>query len=108
MAINTEKKWRNMVLYSVFVRNYSPEGTFEAVRRDLDRIKELGTDIVWLLPIHPIGKKQRKGSLGSPYAISDYRGINPEYGSLEDFKNLVEDIHAPGMKCIIDVVYNHT
>lgn len=108
MAINTEKKWRNMVLYSVFVRNYSPEGTFEAVRRDLERIKELGTDIVWLLPIHPIGKKQRKGSLGSPYAISDYRGINPEYGSLEDFKRLVEDIHAHGMKCIIDVVYNHT
>ncbi len=108
MAVNTEKKWRSMVLYSVFVRNYSPEGTFEALRKDLGRIKELGTDIVWLLPIHPIGKKARKGSLGSPYAISDYRGINPEYGSLEDFKRLVEDIHAHGMKCIIDVVYNHT
>ena len=108
MAINTEKKWRNQVIYSVFVRNYSPEGTFEALRKDLGRIKELGTDIVWLLPIHPIGKEQRKGSLGSPYAISDYRAVNPEYGSMEDFKRLVEDIHAYGRKCIIDVVYNHT
>ena len=95
-------------MYSIFVRNYSEEGDFSGVRKDLDRIKALGTDIVWLLPIHPIGKKERKGELGSPYAISDYRKINPEYGTIDDLKQLVTDIHARGMKCIIDVVYNHT
>ena len=107
MAKTTSKAYRNQILYSIFVRNYSEEGTFEAVRKDLDRIKSLGTDIIWLMPIHPLGKKARKGTLGSPYAISDYRAINPEYGTLEDFKRLVDDIHAHGMKCIIDVVYNH-
>ena len=108
MAINTPKSYRNQVMYSVYVRNHTPEGTFQALRRDLSRIKSLGTDIIWLMPIHPIGKVARKGSLGSPYAISDYRAVNPEYGTLEDFKALVDDIHALGMKCIIDVVYNHT
>lgn len=108
MAKNTDKSYRNQIIYSVFVRNYSPEGTFEGVRRDLDRIQSLGTDIIWLLPIHPVGEKARKGSLGSPYAIRDYRAVNPEYGTLEDFQRLVDDIHAKGMKCIIDVVYNHT
>lgn len=108
MAISTSKAYRNQILYSIFVRNYSEEGTFEAIRRDLDRIRSLGTDIIWLMPIHPLGLKARKGSLGSPYAISDYRAVNPEFGTLEDFKRLVEDIHAHGMKCIIDVVYNHT
>ncbi len=108
MARNTMKAYRNQVMYSVFVRNYSSEGTFEGVRRDLDRIKALGTDMIWLMPIHPIGKKARKGVLGSPYAISDYRAVNPEFGTLEDFRRLVDDIHQHGMKCIIDVVYNHT
>ncbi len=108
MAVNTNKTYRNQVLYSVFVRNYSEEGTFEALRRDLKRIRDLGVDIIWLMPIHPLGEKARKGSLGSPYAIRDYRAVNPEFGTLEDFKRLVEDIHSLGMKCIIDVVYNHT
>ena len=108
MAKNTDKSYRNQIIYSVYVRNYSPEGTFEGVRRDLDRIKELGTDIIWLMPIHPVGEKARKGTLGSPYAIKDYRAVNPEFGTLEDFRRLVDDIHAKGMKCIIDVVYNHT
>ena len=108
MAKNTTKTYRNQIMYSVFVRNHTPEGTFEGVRRDLKRIKALGTDIVWLLPIHPIGEKCRKGTLGSPYAIRDYRAVNPEYGTLEDFQRLVDDIHALDMKCIIDVVYNHT
>jgi len=96
------------VVYSVYIRNYSEEGTFKALERDLDRIRALGTDILWLLPIHPIGKKNRKGSLGSPYAIQDYRKVNPEYGTYEDFVSLVNKIHGKGMKCIIDVVYNHT
>lgn len=108
MAKNTDKSYRNQIIYSVYVRNYSPEGTFEGVRRDLDRIRELGTDIIWLMPIHPVGEKARKGTLGSPYAIRDYRAVNPEFGTLEDFRRLVDDIHAKGMKCIIDVVYNHT
>ena len=108
MARDTDRKYRNQVIYSVFVRNYSDEGTFNALRRDLQRIRNLGTDILWLMPIHPIGIENRKGKSGSPYAISDYRSINPEYGTLEDFKNLVDDIHFYGMKCVIDVVFNHT
>ena len=108
MAQSTEKACRNQIMYSVFVRNHTPEGTFEGVGRDLKRIKALGTDIVWLMPIHPIGEKHRKGTLGSPYAIRDYRAVNPEYGTLKDFQHLVDEIHALGMKCIIDVVYNHT
>lgn len=108
MAKSTSKEYRNQVMYSVFVRNYSLEGTFDGVRRDLDRIRDLGVDIVWLMPIHPIGKAARKGSLGSPYAIRDYTKINPEYGTIEDFRLLVDAIHDRGMKCIIDVVFNHT
>lgn len=97
-----------MVMYSIWVRNHSVEGNFNAVKEDLDRIQRLGTDIIWFLPIHPIGEIRRKGKLGSPYAIEDYRTINPEFGTLEDFKSLVSEIHDRGMKCIIDVVFNHT
>ncbi len=108
MAIKTNIELRNQVMYSVYVRNYSEEGTFAAVERDLDRIKSLGVDIIWLMPIHPVGEKAKKGELGSPYAIKDYRAVNPEFGTMEDFKSLVNAIHEKGMKCIIDVVYNHT
>ena len=103
MAADTDKSLRNQVMYCVFVRQYSPEGTFDKVREDLGRIRAMGVDIIWLMPIHPIGLKRRKGSLGSPYAISDYRTVNPEYGTLDDFKALVDAIHSEGMKCIIDV-----
>lgn len=108
MAKNTEISLRNKVIYSVYVRNHTNDGTFNAVADDLDRIKSLGTDIIWFMPIHPIGVKNKKGSLGCPYANKDYRTTNPEYGTMNDFKSLVEKIHAKGMKCIIDVVYNHT
>jgi glycosidase len=108
MAKQTEKNYRNCVVYSIFVRNYSEQGTFDAVAGDLDRIRDLGVDVIWLLPVYPIGKVERKGSLGSPYAIQDYRKVNPEYGTLQDFRSLVEMIHTRGMKCIMDVVYNHT
>lgn len=108
MAYDTPKNLRNKMMYQVFVRNHSSEGTFAKVEEDLDRIKALGADIIWLMPIHPIGEKNRKGSLGSPYAIRDYRAVNPEFGTLEDFKSLVGAIHQRDMKCIIDVVYNHT
>ena len=108
MAVSTQKTLRNQVMYQVFVRNFSDEGTFAAVQSRLDEIKALGTDIIWFMPIHPIGRQARKGTHGSPYAISDYREVNPEFGSMSDFKSLVGAIHGKGMKCIIDVVYNHT
>lgn len=108
MAKNTSIALRSQVVYSIYVRSFTPEGTFRAVIPDLDRIQELGTDIIWLMPIHPVGEVGKKGPLGCPYAIKDYRAVNPEYGTLEDFKALVDAIHEKGMKCIIDVVYNHT
>lgn len=108
MAEKTAKELRKQVIYSVFVRNYSREGTFAAVERDVERIKALGVDVIWLLPIHPLGVEKRKGTLGSPYAIKDYREINPEFGNFADFRRLVNKIHECGMKVIIDVVYNHT
>ena len=108
MAKDTNIALRNQVLYSVFVRDHTEEGTFAALEKDLDRIRALGTDIIWLMPIHPIGREARKGKDGSPYAIRDYRDVNPEYGTREEFCHLVDAIHARGMKCIIDVVYNHT
>lgn len=108
MAKNTNTNLRNQVMYSIYVRNYSEEGNFKAVERDLDRIKGVGVDIIWFLPIHPLGEKAKKGELGSPYANRNYRSINPELGTMEDFKSVVNAIHEKGMKCIIDVVYNHT
>ena len=108
MAHDTNPALQNQLIYSVFVRNHTAEGTFRAMIPDLDRIKALGTDIIWFLPIHPIGEKNRKGALGCPYANRDYRSVNPEYGSIEDFKALVDAIHEKGMRVMIDVVYNHT
>lgn len=108
MSQNTDKNLRNQVIYSIYIRNHTTEGTFRSVIPDLDRIKALGTDIIWFLPIHPIGIKGKKGTLGCPYANRDYRTVNPEYGTMEDFQALVDAIHEKGMKCIIDVVYNHT
>lgn len=108
MARDTSNALRNSVIYSVYVRNYGKNGTFKDVEEDLVRIEKLGVDIIWLMPVHPIGIKNKKGSLGCPYAIKDYRKVNPEYGTLEDFKSLINSIHNLGMKCIIDVVYHHT
>ena len=108
MAQNTNVELRNAVIYSVYVRNHTQEGTFRALEADLPRIRALGTDILWLMPIHPVGVEGKKGSLGCPYANRDYRAVNPEYGTMDDFRHLVDVIHAQGMKCIIDVVYNHT
>lgn len=96
----------NCTLYCIFVRNFG--GSFRKVAEDLPRLRELGVDLIWLLPIHPIGSVKRKGSLGSPYAIKDYRSVNPEFGSLEDFIFLCDAVHESGMKILIDVVYNHT
>lgn len=96
------------VIYQVNTRQFSLSGTFEGVREKLQHIVDLGADIIWLMPIHPIGLKNRKGHLGSPYAVKDYFGINPEFGDENDFKNLVDDAHALGLKVIIDWVPNHS
>ena len=108
MAQNTPLSLRNQMIYSVYVRNHTAEGTFRALEADLPRIRALGTDILWLMPIHPVGIEGKKGSLGCPYANRDYRTVNPDYGTMEDFRHLVEAVHANGMLCMIDVVYNHT
>ena len=95
-------------IYEVNVRQYTPEGTFNAFAKHLDRLKAMGVQTIWFMPINPISKLERKGTLGSYYAVSDYTAINPEYGNLDDFKNIVNAIHEKGMKVIIDWVPNHT
>ena len=99
---------KNASIYEVNVRQYTPEGTFKAFQKHLPEIKKMGIDILWLMPINPIGKLNRKGSLGSYYSISDYNAVNPEFGNINDLKNLVNAAHNLGMKVIIDWVANHT
>lgn len=95
-------------IYEVNVRQYSPGGTFAEFEQHLPRLKELGVDILWFMPIHPIGETHRKGSLGSYYAVCDYRVVNPEFGTLDDFKRIVARAHDLDMYVIIDWVANHT
>ena len=99
---------QDLSIYEVNIRQYTPEGTFEAFRQHLPRLQEMGVGILWLMPINPIGELNRKGSLGSYYASSDYHEVNPEFGDKADFTRLVDDIHARGMYVIIDWVANHT
>jgi len=99
---------KNAVIYEVNVRQYTKEGTFNAFAEQLPTLKALGVNILWFMPIHPIGEKNRKGTLGSYYSIADYYGVNPEFGSLDDFKRLVQQIHDMDMYVIIDLVANHT
>lgn len=99
---------KNAVIYEINVRQFSKEGTLKAVTEQLSRIKDLGANVVWLMPIYPIGEKGRKGKLGSYYAIKDYKKINPAYGKNEDLKALVDSAHALGMKVLLDWVANHT
>ncbi|AMV60235.1 Alpha-amylase [Pediococcus damnosus] len=108
MADETSVDLRKLQIYSVFVRNHTQEGTLKALEKDLPRIKALGTDFIWLLPINPIGKVARKGKLGSPYAIQDYRKVDPALGTWDDLVHLADQIHQSGMKLMIDIVYNHT
>ncbi|HZJ73963.1 MAG TPA: alpha-amylase family glycosyl hydrolase [Perlabentimonas sp.] len=98
----------NATIYEVNIRQFTPEGTFAVFEEHLPRLSDLGVDILWLMPIHPIGEVERKGSLGSYYSVKDYKGINPEFGSMDDFKRLVIKAHEQGMKVIIDWVANHT
>lgn len=95
-------------LYELNTRQFTPEGTFSAAERQLPRLKALGVDIVWLMPIHPIGVKNRKGSLGSPYSVRDYRAVNPEFGTLSDLKTFIATAHKLGLHVILDWVGNHT
>ncbi|GGP05727.1 alpha-amlyase [Cloacibacterium rupense] len=105
----THPEWsKNATIYEVNVRQYTPEGTFKAFEKHLPRLKNMGIDIIWLMPIHPIGEKYRKGKLGSYYAVKDFKGINPEFGNMQDFKHLVDEIHKLGMYVIIDWVGNHS
>ena len=98
----------NKAIYEVNLRQYTEEGNIKAFEKHLPRLKELGADILWLMPIHPIGEQNRKGTLGSYYSVKDYKAVNPEFGTLEEFKNLVKMIHKMGMYVIIDWVANHT
>ncbi len=95
-------------IYEVNVRQYTPEGTFKAFEASLPRLKEMGVDILWFMPITPISVVDRKGTLGSYYAVSDYTAVNPEFGTMEDWKALVKKAHEMGFKVITDWVANHT
>ena len=99
---------KNAVIYEVNVRQYTVEGTFNAFANRLPQLKELGVDVLWFMPIYPISKEARKGTLGSYYSVQDYKGINPEFGKAEDFKALVQKAHEMGFKVILDWVANHT
>lgn len=102
-------EWKHTTnIYEVNVRQYTPEGTFNAFAKELPRLKEMGVKTIWFMPITPIAQKGKKGSLGSPYACSSYTKINPEFGTLEDFKSLVKQAHELGLEVIIDWVANHT
>lgn len=99
---------KNATIYEANIRQFTPEGTFKAFESHLPRIKAMGIDIIWLMPINPIGVEKRKGTLGSEYSVKDYYGINPEFGTKEDFKHLVDKIHSMGMHVIVDWVANHS
>lgn len=99
---------KNATIYEVNTRQFTPEGTFKAIMEHLPRLKDMGVDILWLMPIHPVSETNRKGELGSPYAVGDYYDVNPRFGTMDDFNTLLDSIHSLGMYCIIDWVPNHT
>ncbi|MFN2530945.1 MAG: alpha-amylase family glycosyl hydrolase [Pyrinomonadaceae bacterium] len=99
---------RDGVVYEIYERDFSAAGTFDGITAQLDRLKELGVNVLWLMPVHPIGHVKKKGTIGSPYAVRDYYGINRDYGSKADLKRLVAEAHRRGLKVIIDIVANHT
>lgn len=102
-------EWKHTTnIYEVNIRQYTPEGTFKAFEKHLPRLKNMGVKTLWFMPITPIAQKNKKGTLGSQYAAQDYTSINPEFGTMEDFKNLVDKAHSMGFKVIIDWVANHT
>ncbi|GAB3428656.1 alpha-amylase family glycosyl hydrolase [Niabella aquatica] len=107
--ITHNTNWKHSTnIYEVNVRQYTPEGTFNAFIKELPRLKDMGVQVLWFMPVTPIAKEKMKGTMGSYYACSDYTAINPEFGTLDDFKNLVDTAHQQGFKVIIDWVANHT
>lgn len=107
-SITFPERAAGMTIYEVNIRQYTPEGTINAFARHLPRLKDLGVEMLWIMPVQPIGMEQRKGSLGSYYSIADYSSINPEFGTMEDFKALVKKVHELDMVIILDWVPNHT
>ncbi len=109
LSVVKHPEWsKNAVIYQLNTRQFTREGTFRAAQRELPRLKALGADIIWLMPIHPIGEKNRKGTLGSPYSVKDYYGVNPEFGTMADLKAFVKAAHGQGMYVILDWVANHS
>ena len=114
MGLNTQAQQKHPTfmdqgnIYEVNIRQYTPEGTFNAFAKHIPRLKQMGVHTLWLMPVQPISLEGRKGSLGSYYAVSSYINVNPEFGTITDFNNMVSQAHALGMKVIIDWVPNHT
>ena len=105
----THPEWsKNATIYQINTRQFTQEGTLRAAATQLPRLKAFGIDILWLMPINPIGEKNRKGSLGSPYSVKDYYGVNPEFGTLDDLKQFVQGAHELGLHVILDWVPNHS
>ncbi|MDE6183411.1 MAG: alpha-amylase [Rikenellaceae bacterium] len=100
--------FENKTIYEVNIRQYTPEGTFAAFEPHIERLRDMGVGVLWFMPIYPIGVPHRKGSLGSYYSISDYKGVNPEFGTKDDFLRLVDKAHDMGMYVLLDMVCNHT
>src|ERR1017187_6512307 len=99
---------RSAVVYEIFPRNFSKEGDLNAITARLDELNDLGVNVLWLMPVHPTGEKMKKGSIGSPFAVRDFYAINPDYGTTNDFKRLVEEAHKRGMKVVMDIVAGQT
>jgi glycosidase len=108
VEVSSAEWTRDAVLYQLNTRQFTPEGTFAAAQKQLPRLAAMGVDIIWLMPIHPIGVENRKGSLGSPYAVRDYRAVNPEFGTEAEFRAFVDEAHRLGLKVILDWVANHS
>lgn len=108
VGIENAEWTRDAVIYQINTRQFTGEGTFAAAQEQLPRLAEMGVDIVWLMPIHPIGEVNRKGGLGSPYSVKDFRAVNPEFGTEEDFRAFVDAAHELGLKVILDWVPNHS
>ena len=99
---------KDATIYEVNIRQHTPEGTFAAFEQDISRLNDMGIEILWLMPIHPIGVENRKGGIGSHYSVKDYKAVNPDYGTMGDFKKMVNTAHSYGMRVIIDWVANHS
>ncbi len=108
VEVKHPQRSKDAVLYQINQRQMTSEGTFCAAAAHLPRIRDLGVDVVWLMPINPIGQRNRKGDLGRPYAVQDYFAVNPEFGDLQDLRDFVATAHDLGLRVILDWVANHT